>query len=326
MSKSELNLLAKYTPLNILIQGEVSFSHIATMYDGPELIEANRKAVERGGSPSLRPYCTISIDNPRILNQETLPPEVVSVMTKRISTKEGRSRYYATSKSPNLPPVVYSALAGDGYSGHGIADANHPLPHELATGLKVTIVAKLFNTKMGVGCGIDGILVDEPVRYYEPNSIASILGLQGVSYVAPVANTNNVVAMDRNSIYPSVQSAAIPVNQTNNMRQMEYARQYATPYMAQATPMENMNAKMEGFMPVSDDMELPFSEPSSYVPAQPVEMQTTAPRQHSCSYVNQSYTADNEFMYIPTEGNTALQPSYVQTPQPKGQIKPGLSY
>lgn len=188
---SNLDYLRPYAPILVNIQGEVSFSHITKMYEGEELIAANKRAQEHGGRPSNRPYCTLSIDNPRILNPETLPQDVVTVMQERFKLVKGTNkvRYYATSKSPSLPPVAYSAYAGAELAGQGIADKMSPLERELAAGLTVTVGARIFDTPAGVGVGIDYVLIDEPIRYYESNtSLAEMLASQGILYVAPNAD------------------------------------------------------------------------------------------------------------------------------------------
>ena len=45
---SNLDYLRKYAPITVNIQGEVSFSHITRMYEGEELIAANKRAQEHG--------------------------------------------------------------------------------------------------------------------------------------------------------------------------------------------------------------------------------------------------------------------------------------
>ena len=187
---SNLDYLRKYAPITVNIQGEVSFSHITRMYEGEELIAANKRAQEHGGRPSNRPYCQLTLDNPRILNPENLPQDVVMIMQQRFKPAKTTNvvKYYATSKSRNLPPVAYSVYAGAGLAGQGIADKAHPLEHELDTGLTVTVGARIFDTAAGVGVGIDYVLIDEPIRYYEPNSLAEVLASQGVLYVAPNAD------------------------------------------------------------------------------------------------------------------------------------------
>ncbi|MDE6914233.1 MAG: hypothetical protein K2P35_11165 [Lachnospiraceae bacterium] len=187
---SNLDYLRQYAPIIVNIQGQVSFSHISKMYEGEELIAANKRAQEHGGRPSNRPYCTLSIDNPRILYPEMLPQDVVTVMQQRFKPVKGTNtiRYYATSKSPNLPPIAYSAYAGAELAGQGIADKMHPLGRELASGLTVTVGARIFDTPAGVGVGIEYVLIDEPIRYYESNSLAEVLASYGVLYVAPDAD------------------------------------------------------------------------------------------------------------------------------------------
>lgn len=190
--RSNLDYLRQYAPITVNIQGEVSFSHISKLYEGEELVAANKRAQEHGGLPSNKPYCTLSLDSPRILNPQTLPSDVVAVMQERFKPVKGTNtvRYYATSKSPSLPPVAYSVYAGAELAGQGIADKLHPLEYELDTGLTVTVGARIFNTAAGVGVGIDYVLIDEPIRYYESNALADALASQGVTYVAPDNNQN----------------------------------------------------------------------------------------------------------------------------------------
>lgn len=46
---SNLDYLRQYAPITVNIQGEVCFSHISKMYEGEELIAANKRAQEHGG-------------------------------------------------------------------------------------------------------------------------------------------------------------------------------------------------------------------------------------------------------------------------------------
>lgn len=216
---SNLDYLRPYTPIIVNIQGEVSFSHISKMYEGEELAAANKRAQEHGGRPSNRPYCTLTLDNPRILNPETLPVDVVRIMQDRFKPSKTSNvvRYYATSKSSSLPPVAYSVYAGAELAGQGIADKLHPLEHELDTGLTVTVGARIFDTAAGVGVGIDYVMIDEPIRYYEPNALADALASQGVTYVAPDKKQNDSMprqvqgrAAADNSAYTSYGYGSVP--------------------------------------------------------------------------------------------------------------------
>lgn len=261
---SNLDYLRQYAPITVNIQGEVSFSHISKMYEGEELIAANKRAQEHGGRPSSRPYCTLTLDNPRILSPETLPPDVVMIMQQRFKPAKTTNvvKYYATSKSPNLPPVAYSVYAGAGLAGQGIADKAHPLAHELDTGLTVTVGVKIFDTAAGVGAGIDYVLIDEPIRYYESNAIADALASQGVTYVAPDADKNQNAAAARpvsdkavvdNSTYPSDGFANIPKDFAETLPaggempfdpSLYYEENYTMPVaaaMQNTAPQRNMN-------------------------------------------------------------------------------------
>lgn len=261
---SNLDYLRQYAPITVNIQGEVSFSHISKMYEGEELIAANKRAQEHGGKPSNRPYCTLTLDNPRILSPETLPADVVMIMQQRFKPAKTTNvvKYYATSKSPNLPPVAYSIYAGAELAGQGIADKAHPLAYELDTGLTVTVGARIFNTAAGVGVGIDYVLIDEPIRYYESNALADALADQGVTYVAPDADKKQNASAVRpvpgkavvdNSAYTSDGFANIPEDFAETLPtggempfdpSLYYEENYTMPVaatMQNTAPQRNMN-------------------------------------------------------------------------------------
>ena len=124
---SNLDYLRQYAPITVNIQGEVSFSHISKLYEGEELIAANKRAQEHGGLPSNRPYCTLSLDNPRILNPQTLPADVVAVMQERFKLVKGAktTRLSPNSKRPRPPPEADSVDAGAELAGPCGAQETH---------------------------------------------------------------------------------------------------------------------------------------------------------------------------------------------------------
>ena len=188
MSRTPVSAIAQFAPLTIYVRGQVAFSRIASKIDGAELAKQNQEAAAKGRMPHAKPYVTISIKNPQILNTE-LPPQVVSVLQERfyVSKTDGLTYFSQESKSPFLPAVVYSREAGE-LAGQGIADDNVPLPAELAKDLDVTIGVSLFSKNGFAGLGISHILVNEPIRYYASSSMASDFASQGITYIPPTAN------------------------------------------------------------------------------------------------------------------------------------------
>lgn len=302
---SVLDSLARYTPLTINIKGEVAFSHISCKYEGEELEKMNRKTVQNGGRAVNKPYCTITIANPEILNQESLPPEVVQVMNTRFKKdRNGVIKYFATSKSPNLPIVAYSAEAGPDYAGHGIADKDVHLPKELDTGLSVTIGARLFNTKMGVGLGIDYILINEgPVRYYEPNNLSNMLEAQGITYVAPAIE---------NIGQPTTPIAV--ASMANLEQQTNYAAAI-TKDNSQTLQQQQANAEVNGydmqsrFQNIPDEMvkEIPFNDQG--LQGSPVEtaFQDNMQVMHSQMQVNAKVMQSQQQNQVHRKNNQMMQ-------------------
>lgn len=180
---SVLSCLEEYAPITIKIKGEVAFSHISHKYEGKELEEINKKAIKNGGIAIDKPYSSITIANPVILEKELLPEKIIQIINKRFKKdKNGVFKYYAISKLTNLPNVTYSDEAGTNLKGSVLADEkkNIYLRKELDTGLSITIGVKIYKSNKGVGLGIDYILLNEEVRYYESNNLLQQLEEQGI--------------------------------------------------------------------------------------------------------------------------------------------------
>lgn len=180
---SILNCLEEYAPITIKIKGEVAFSHISHKYEGKELEEINKKAKKNGGIAIDKPYSSITIANPVILEKELLPAKIIQIINKRFKKdKNGVFKYYAISKLTNLPNVTYSDEAGTKLKGRVLADEkkNLYLRKELDAGLSITIGVKIYKSNKGVGLGIDYILLNEEVRYYESNNLLQQLEEQGI--------------------------------------------------------------------------------------------------------------------------------------------------
>lgn len=222
-------------PLPVVVQmrGKVAFSHITRKVDGDELVKENARRIQRGLTAADKPYYAFNISNPVIIDNGDVQPIIKQYLEERISTRVDNSTgitsriFYSTSKSPFAPSVAYGNVAN--VAGQALSDNEHPLEKELANGLDVTIGLKFYpvNIGVGIGMGLDFIIVNEPVKYYEgASSLSAALAAQGITYQAPTDETNqqktqaqmpvaNDAATATQSVNPMTGNPAVPNWQNN---------------------------------------------------------------------------------------------------------------
>ncbi len=304
MGKTQITSLAPYAPITVNIRGKVSYSHITKKIEGEELNAVNQRKAMKGGIMETTPYYALTIRDARILNDGTIPQIVIDYLTERMTnqTLEDNTQttvYYGKDKSANPIAVAYSAEAGN-LAGQGITERNMPLQNELAVGLDITIGVKIYKITKGnmtgrVGVGIDYILVNEPIRYYENKSgIAAALAAQGVTYT-PAATTAT-----------PVQAQAAPQEQpvaTQNVGVADTAPQAVSPM---ATPVQQATAQPMGV--------------AQTAPVSPVPTQAAAQVQQAAAqpmFQQPVYPQGGANYGQPTQAAPQAQPQ---------QTMPGLSY
>ena len=219
MGRTPVSAIAQYAPCTIYVRGQVVYSRIASHVEGQELAKQNQEAASKGRMPHAKPYTSITIKNPVILDNGKLMPQVMQVLQERFYTnKDGILMFSQESKSPFLPTVVYSSLAGD-LAGQGIADRDVPLTGELATGLDVTVGVSLFSKNGFAGFGMNYVLINEPIKYYTNTGIAADFAAAGITYVAPTkpatpAYTAPVTQPTTAPIYQQPVQQSTPVTST----------------------------------------------------------------------------------------------------------------
>lgn len=188
----------------IFVSGKVKYSHITKHVAGKELQKANERRIASNGRPVEKAYTTITITEAQILpeQQGTLTKEEEFIQQKLYISKENAAAgkqiydYAPISKSPFLPRVTQ-------------CDANNPnvcteiKPEgELANGLQVIVVMRIYSTdSRGYntnGVAMDGILLQEPVKYYSQDNFAQALANRGITMTplpdGTVANNGAITA------------------------------------------------------------------------------------------------------------------------------------
>lgn len=152
----------------IFVTGTTTFSRIAKLVEGKQLEEENQRRIAKGWSPYNGPYSSLTIEDAQIIpqNQGQLSLAEQYIQERFYTGKSGQSqgKYCYTGKSNNRLPHVFERTQ---------TSIREVKPErELANGLKATLVLNCYKTKMSNGIGLEAVIIDEPIQYYEGGSSA----------------------------------------------------------------------------------------------------------------------------------------------------------
>jgi hypothetical protein len=304
----QLSTLEPFAPIVVNIRGRVAYSHIRNKIEGQELADVNQRKLMHGGIAESTPYYSLNIRDARVIPDANTPQPVLDYFADAIRSKKFQDGteslfYYGKDKSNTPIPVAYSAEAGN-LAGQGITEKGKPIAKELATGLDITIGVKVYKINKGaakgrVGLGIDYVLVNEPVRYYENVSgIEAALAAQGVSYTPAPANEAAVGATQE-----AVQSAPVNTGVADTTPQAVspmVTTQAVSPVPMQAAPQAQQAA------------------------ASPMFQQNQFP-QGGANYQPQQAPVQNGYVQTPVQA-APVQQAVPQNAAPVQNAMPGLSY
>lgn len=158
---------------NFLISGTVGFSRISKRIEGEEL----QKDIQRQKALGRRvihdkPYTSLSINNAQVLIATPGKPTIEESYAQEHlykSSAKGATGYSFTgrNKSATLPAVYVH----DPNNPNKVVPMNEPLTGELAVGLRVTLIMRTFKSPQNNGVSLDGVILDEPIRYYSSNTL-----------------------------------------------------------------------------------------------------------------------------------------------------------
>lgn len=171
----------------VLVRGKLAYSRLTRQIDGQELINDQQRRQQRGFIPINRPYTTATVNGAMIVpsnpnGQKTTAETIVEqgfYASKNANVQAQGYSFTAYNKGRNLPWIAQ--MQGD--------KAIQIVPEgELASGLDVTLVTRIFRGKPNNGLTVEGVIVNEPIRYYS-GSTAGLASL-GITFVPnPDANT-----------------------------------------------------------------------------------------------------------------------------------------
>lgn len=181
----------------ITIRGKVTYSHIAKLIDGEELIRENERKKQQMasiGKPFYenKPHTQLAIKDVQIIPND--PNGQLNLAEQTL-----QERFYIGKGKDNENSVCYSA---DSYfipqvferTTNGVNQVI--LPNELASGLTVTLFLNVYKPKNNPkhGIGLNAVVAEEPIRYFGNNGINDVLTKMygSVTYNASTPSETNV--------------------------------------------------------------------------------------------------------------------------------------
>ena len=144
-----------------VVRGKIGFSHVAKPTTDEERALANKRRTH----PVDKNYTSISIFDAQVVCKDPASPSIeekyaAECFYKSSSPAYPGNNFSAMNKSRNLPkigvlsaPNKYDEIFLDG--------------RELATGLDVLLVMRVFKGQGNNGVSLDTVLVNEPVRFFQ---------------------------------------------------------------------------------------------------------------------------------------------------------------
>lgn len=213
--------MAKTVNLNTLtpdtifmVRGNLTYCRVTSRIDGEQLRQKMENQRARGMMVIDKPHTTASIKNARVLYKnvdaygrpvQKLPEEIYAEESLWVSKKNPQEgmNFTGYNKGTILPTI--GVLQADGKTVQGINPEG-----ELANDLDVTLVMKIFKPKNQINNGIalEGIIVNEPVRYYGRNDLSQTMQEMGMTWIAAPAKEEHTATEPA----PTAPAAQAPIN------------------------------------------------------------------------------------------------------------------
>lgn len=286
-----------------MVRGKVSYCRMLNKIDGEELKKDNDRRRASSRPVATKPYTTITIKNAQVVRANPNAPESLAEIYARESL-------YINKNDGSQCLTIENKGREPWFARHQNDDITNPNIQqfcptaELATGMDVTFVMEVFQAKPNNGVGLQGIIMNEPVKYFmgagapDPSELASLgltftpasaaemsAGMEARKNMAPVGLEETDVTVENNGNYvsaPVAPPSGDPYSfQPTNPQQTPFGgqpqSQYATAQTTQPqyntqpqqTPVAQpqINASQQGFvMPTYTEAMPPYTQQSISVP------------------------------------------------------------
>lgn len=159
IANNQLNPGATY-----VVRGQVGFSRVARQTTDAERERDNKNRMH----PIDKNYTHITIYNAQVIPEDPQNPTIedryaVECLYRSSSANYPGNNFSAMNKSSKLPRVFVLNSATGQYD-------ETKITNELAAGLNVMLVMRVFKGQGNIGVSLDRILVTEPIKYYAGDS------------------------------------------------------------------------------------------------------------------------------------------------------------
>jgi hypothetical protein len=185
----------------IYIDGIVDFSQITKRIEGAELEADNARKAKYGMIGDSKPHSRLSVSQAVVHCADPANPTIGEQFIAE--------RFYASKKYPDKKALYSGLNKGLQLPDVYVRDESDPtklIPvtpeKELAAGLKVTLVVRIYPTNLNKGTSLDAVICNEPIRYHSNTASARALSANGYT-IAAAAIPETVAA-------PAVPARAVP--------------------------------------------------------------------------------------------------------------------
>lgn len=202
-----------------LVRGKVGFSRLTSRIEGEELQQDIQRRRSKGWLPIEKPYTTITINQAEVIvkDRNNIQPEeqyaIESLYTSSSQRGQGGYSYTANNKGTRALPYIAVTRAGE----QGVVDQIQP-EGELANGLDVTLVMRVFKGKPNMGVSLDGVIVNEPIRYFDNTRAGDGLDGFGITF---------------NPLAPGTLPTAAETDNSHSAEQPAYAGHENLPFVSE---------------------------------------------------------------------------------------------
>ena len=306
-----------------MVRGKISYCRMLHKIDGDELRKDNERRRAQNRPEATKPYTTITIKDAMVVR--TNPNAPISLIETY-----ARESLYTNKTTGALCFTVENKGREPWFAKHQNDDVMNPNIQqfcpiaELAAGMDVTLVMEVYQSKPNNGVGLQGIIVNEPVKYFTGKGMpdANALASLGLTFTPASAAEMSAGMEERKNMAPVgleeyegdnavMNSAPAPVSQpagdpysyqpnsnTQPSSPAQMQPQYASQYM-----------QNQSVSPQPAQVQAQMQNNAQNVAPQQIEASAQVPQ----GIVMPQYTTD-------------AMPPFTQQAMPQQNVQPGIRY
>lgn len=200
-------LATQLTPnKTVLVKGKLTYSRLAKLVEGEDLKRVDAQRAANGMQPIGRPHTSVNLSEAEVLfvDPQNPTPEEIFVHERRFASAkhpEHGMSYGIDNKSTQLPLI--GVKKADGTTDQVILEG------DLAAGLEVTLVLRVYKPKNYSNCGLslDLVQLHEEPRYFNAGINTAELAARGITFNTPPVRVEAAAA----AAPAAVAGAGLPV-------------------------------------------------------------------------------------------------------------------